>query len=199
MIAGSFTHNKENHRMAHSLDGIINQLDRQKTAIERALAALRGIEGIDAAAPDPATAPATRRGRMTPEGKKRLIAALKKRWAAKKAAEAAPAATLEVPARKGKKRSAAVRKRMKEAQRLRWAKIRGESEPPAQAMPEPPKPKRRISAEGMKRIIAATKKRWRLQKAASKSAPAKTVGRVRNAAMKKSATAPTLALAQTAG
>ena len=87
------------------------------------------------------------------------------------------AATLEVPARKGKKRSAAVRKRMREAQQLRWAKIRGESEPPA--MPEPSKPKRRISAEGMKRIIAATKKRWRLQRAAAKSAPARKVAPVR--------------------
>jgi hypothetical protein len=118
---------------------------------------------------------------MTPAGRRRLSAALKKRWAAKKAAEVESAATPEVPARKGKKRSAAVRKRMREAQRLRWAKIRGESEPAAPAIPS--KPKRRISAEGMKRIIAATKKRWRLQKAAAK----------------KSAPAPALALAQTAG
>ena len=32
--------------MANSLSGIINQLERQKTAIDRALAALQGIEGI---------------------------------------------------------------------------------------------------------------------------------------------------------
>jgi hypothetical protein len=31
-----------------SLNGIINQLERQKTAIEHALAALQGIEGIEA-------------------------------------------------------------------------------------------------------------------------------------------------------
>ena len=155
--------------MAEGLNGIINQLERQKTAIERALASLRGIEGIEAAAP----ALATRKGGMTPAGRRRVSAALKKRWAAKKAAEVEPAATPEVPARKGKKRSAAVRKRMKEAQRLRWAKIRGESEPAAApAIPEPPKPKRRISAEGMKRIIAATKKRWRLQKAAARASAA---------------------------
>jgi hypothetical protein len=156
--------------MADSLNGIINQLERQKTAIDRALAALRSVEGIEAP-PSPVITPAVRKGGMTPAGRRRLSAALKKRWAAKKAAGADPAAALEVPARKGRKRSAAVRKRMKEAQRLRWARIRGESGPPA--MPEPSKPKRRISAEGMKRIIAATKKRWRLQRAAAKSDQAK--------------------------
>ena len=119
--------------MTDALQGIIKQLERQKTAIERALLALREVE-----------VPAT-------------------------ISQVEPATMLEVPARKGKKRSAAVRKRMKEAQRLRWAKIRGESEQPAPAMPEPSKPKRQISAEGMKRIIAATKKRWRLQRAAAKS------------------------------
>jgi hypothetical protein len=106
--------------MTDSLNGIINQLERQKTAIERALAALRGIEGVVAPAPVAATsAPSTRKGVMTPAGRRRVSAAMKKRWAAKKAAKVAPAATLEVSARKGKKRSAAVRKRMKEAQRLR--------------------------------------------------------------------------------
>jgi hypothetical protein len=181
--------------MTDSLKGIINQLERQKTAIERALTALRGIEEIPASAA-PASAPATRKGGMTPAGRRRLSAALKKRWAAKKAAEVESAAAPEVPARKGKKRSAAVRKRMKEAQRLRWAKIRGESSPAA-AAPEPPKPKRRLSAEGRKRIIAATKKRWRLQKAAAKSTSAKNAGK--KAAVKESAPAPALALAQTAG
>jgi hypothetical protein len=150
--------------MTDSLNGIITQLERQKTAIERALAALREAD-----------APAAT------------------------ATKVEPAATPEAPVRKGRKRSAAVRKRMKEAQRLRWAKIRGQSESPAPVLPEPSKPKRQISAEGMKRIIAATKKRWRLQRAAAKSAPAKTDARVRKAAVKKSAPAPTLAIAQTAG
>ena len=112
--------------MADTLNGIINQLERQKTAIERALTALRGIEGTPAPAP-PASAPAVLKGGMTPAGRRRLSAAMKKRWAAKKAAEVEPAATPETSTRTGKKRSAAVRKRMKEAQRLRWAKIRGES------------------------------------------------------------------------
>jgi hypothetical protein len=190
--------------MTDSLNGIINQLERQKTAIERALLALRGIEGIPAPAPAPApssSAPAKRKGGMTPAGRRRLSAAMKKRWAANKAAEVKPAVTPITSTTTGKKRSAAVRKRMRDAQRLRWAKIKGEIEPPPSPTPEPEKPKRRISAEGMERIIAATKKRWRLQKAAAKSAPARKVARGRKAAVKKSppAAAPTLAVAQTAG
>ena len=48
--------------MTSGLDGIIIQLQRQKTAIEQALAALRGIEETPAPAPPP-SAPATRKGR----------------------------------------------------------------------------------------------------------------------------------------
>jgi hypothetical protein len=158
--------------MAEGFNGIINDLERQKTAIERALLALRGIEGIEAPAPAPVvanSAPAKRKGGMTPAGRRRLSAALKKRWAAKRA-EDAPAATPDTSTTKGKKRSAAVRKRMKEAQRLRWARIKGESEPPSPATPEAPKPKRQISAEGIKKIIAATKKRWALKRAEDKAA-----------------------------
>jgi hypothetical protein len=44
----------------------------QKTAIERALAALREMDG-SASQPEETAAPATRKGGMTPEGKKRLI------------------------------------------------------------------------------------------------------------------------------
>jgi hypothetical protein len=84
--------------MADSLNGIINQLERQKTAIERALTALRRVEGIEAPAPaPPAITPATRKGGMTPAGRRRLSAALKKRWAAKKAAEKPPVVSAPAP------------------------------------------------------------------------------------------------------
>jgi hypothetical protein len=159
--------------MTDSLNGIINQLERQKTAIDRALLALQGIEGTEAPAPTPATTvPTTRKGGMTPAGRRRLSAALKKRWAAKKAAEVEPAVTPEAPARERRKFSAATRRKMALAQQARWAKNNGEGEP-SPPIAEAPKAKRRISAEGMKRIIAATKKRWRLQRAAAKSAQAK--------------------------
>jgi hypothetical protein len=70
------------------LKDVIARLEQQHTAIVRALAALRGMEGLGGmespAAPAP-TAARKKRG-MTPEGRARLIAALKRRWAAKKKA-----------------------------------------------------------------------------------------------------------------
>jgi hypothetical protein len=70
------------------LTGIIAQLEKRKTAIERALAALREVEGIEGAASAPASsAPVKRKA-----GNTRSLAQ-KARWAAKKAGEAAPPAT----------------------------------------------------------------------------------------------------------
>ena len=71
------------------LKDVIARLEQQHSAIVRALAALRGMEGSGvseslAAVPAPATA--TKKRGMTPEGRARLIAALKRRWAAKKKA-----------------------------------------------------------------------------------------------------------------
>ena len=113
--------------MTDALNGIINQLERQKTAIERALKALNGIEGIEAPAPSPAppaSAPATRKGGMTPAGRRRLSAALKKRWAAKKAAKvesAIPPAPAMPESPKPKRRiSAEGMKRIIAATKKRW-------------------------------------------------------------------------------
>ncbi len=78
---------------------IIAKLEQQRDAIERALTALRGIEapreGKPASAPAPALAPvaaapvtktARRKGRLTPEGRRRLAEAMKRRWAVKRTA-----------------------------------------------------------------------------------------------------------------
>jgi hypothetical protein len=73
---------------------IVAQLEHQKAAIERALAALREIGGPvseSAARPAPvpaktrATRKAKRKTRITPEGGARLAEAMRARWAAKKA------------------------------------------------------------------------------------------------------------------
>jgi hypothetical protein len=79
------------------LQDVIARLEAQHAAIERALSALREVDGIAAppaapaaAAPGP-PAKAKRKGRLSPEGRARLVAALKKRWAAKKAQAASPA------------------------------------------------------------------------------------------------------------
>jgi hypothetical protein len=127
--------------MVEGLAGIIGQLDRQKAAIDKALAALRGIEGITEPTEAPAgiapSAPAKRKGGMTPEGKLRLIAALKKRWAAKKRAakkgaaahvETAQAATIaETPAPRKPNFTPEGRQRLAEAMKRRWAVKRAAS------------------------------------------------------------------------
>jgi len=87
-------------------------LEQQKAAIERALSALREVDGVGgvvtvAAVPAPAAsgsaAKATRKGGMTPEGRKRLSEALRQRWAAKKASESEAA----TPKKRGRKAKAA--------------------------------------------------------------------------------------------
>jgi hypothetical protein len=79
--------------MAEGLKNVIEQLEQQKAAIERALAALRDVDAAPAAVVAKrrgrppgvkSKAPAKRKGGITPEGRKRLSEALKQRWAAKK-------------------------------------------------------------------------------------------------------------------
>jgi hypothetical protein len=77
--------------LSEEFKNIIAQLEKQKAAIERALAALRAAEGpaepvSTQAAAKPASAPAKRKGRLTPEGRRRLAEAMKRRWAAKRTA-----------------------------------------------------------------------------------------------------------------
>jgi hypothetical protein len=80
---------------------IIAKLEQQRDAIERALSALRGVEApregkpASASASAPASEPAPpagntargrRKGRLTPEGRRRLAEAMKRRWAVKRTA-----------------------------------------------------------------------------------------------------------------
>jgi hypothetical protein len=133
--------------LTEGLASIIARLEHQKAAIERALAALREVDGSET--------PAMPASRNT---------------VTKRAADVEPAA-----AKKRRRISAAARRKMALGQKARWAKIKGETEPPSLSAPEPAKPKRKISPEGMKRIIAATKKRWRSKRAAAKSVLSKKV------------------------
>jgi hypothetical protein len=111
--------------MANSLNEVIKKLEQQRTGIERALAALREIEGPSAVASAAAPAvgrprKAKRKGGMTPEGRRRLSEALKARWAAKKAGSAAPATAPAKAKRKGGMTPEG-RKRLSEALKKRWA------------------------------------------------------------------------------
>ncbi len=77
--------------MAEGLASIIAQLKRQKAGIERALNALQNVERTGETVSTPAKtkqaiAPAKRKGRITPEGRRRLAEAMKRRWAVKRTA-----------------------------------------------------------------------------------------------------------------
>jgi hypothetical protein len=108
--------------MANSLNEVIRKLEQQRAGIERALAALREIEGTPAPTSATESAPTgarrgRRKSRMTPEGRRRLSEALKARWAAKRAGTTAAPAKAK---RKGGMTPEG-RKRLSEALKKRWA------------------------------------------------------------------------------
>ncbi len=117
--------------MTNGLKEVIKGLEKQKTAIERALAALREVDGTTAeGVPSTVAAVPARRGRpkrkggMTPEGRRRLSEALKKRWAVKRAAsQVRPLAKTQAKAKAKKKGGMTPegRKRLSEALKKRWA------------------------------------------------------------------------------
>lgn len=77
--------------MAGGLTSIIARLEEQKSAIERALSALKELDGSrnesrEAKAPTPRNVRTKRKRRITPEGRKRLAEAMKRRWAVKRTA-----------------------------------------------------------------------------------------------------------------
>src|SRR5579863_2267933 len=105
--------------MTDSLTGVINQLERQKTAIERALAALRGIEEIPKAGS--ATAPELSAGKGRKRSaavRKRMKEAQRLRWAKIRGESELPA----VPESSKPKRriSAEGMKRIIAATKKRW-------------------------------------------------------------------------------
>ena len=166
--------------MTDGLTSIITLLEQRRTAIDRALVALREVEGVAEPGTAASTSTATvetsgRKGyKLSAEARERMSQGQRKRYAhlhiESLPATQVSAAIVETSGRKGKKRTAAQRKRMAEAQRKRYADLRGESEPAVAPAPEAPKAKRKISAEGIKKIIAATKKRWALKRAGAKAA-----------------------------
>ena len=77
--------------MAGGLNDIIARLEDQKSAIERALSALRqiddsGVQSREEESPAPRKVLTKRKRRITPEGRKRLAEEMKRRWAVKRTA-----------------------------------------------------------------------------------------------------------------
>jgi hypothetical protein len=143
-------------------------LSEQIENLQTELAALfGGSSKVTAVAPTPAApaAPMARgrkKGGMSAEGRARIIAAQKARWAKIKAAKGTPAVTTAPVAKKKKGgMSAEGRARIIAAQKARWAKVKATAKPsssPAKAAA--PKKKGGISPEGLARIKAAQKARW---------------------------------------
>ena len=108
----------------NNVENVISQLEKQRSAIDRALAALREITGSAATRVDGhrISQSKTKKRHLSPEGRRRIIAATKKRWAAKRKGQAGAVKRAAVPSgsRRGKM-SAAGRKRLALAMKKRWA------------------------------------------------------------------------------
>jgi hypothetical protein len=110
------------------LGTIITDLERQRAAIERALSALREVEGSALPAPVKKrgrpkkvidAVPPTKKRILSPEGRRRIIEATKRRWAAVRGEETAQQKS--VAKRKRPALTPAGRKRLSELMKARWA------------------------------------------------------------------------------
>ena len=149
----------------NDLGKIIAELEHQKAAIDRAITALREIAGPLAIVPATVEGKTTSPKRhLSPEGRKRIIAATKRRWAAKKAAERSGAG---VPSKTG----------------VKSAPEGGKTTPR----------KGHISPEGRKKLAVAMKRRWAAKRAAEAAttvvSPKKAARAKKGAASKKTAAA----------
>src|SRR5208337_4730578 len=105
---------KENHM---DLDKIISELKREGEKIGQAIAAL--LEGAGVSGKGPARRAARKRkGSITPEGRRRLSLAMKRRWAERRAKSLSRKTA--VPKRRGRLTPAG-RKRLSQAMKKRWA------------------------------------------------------------------------------
>jgi hypothetical protein len=108
----------------NEIANIISKLEAQKAAIEQALDALRDFGETGSITPGKSTAKVpARKGGMTPEGRRRLALAMKRRWAAKRTGAQAKKATT-----KKSGLSAAGRRKLAEAMKRRWAAKRSASQ-----------------------------------------------------------------------
>jgi hypothetical protein len=176
---------RENHRMTDALSGIITRLGEQKAAIERALAALRGVDGLfmeqEGEPPVAATAPARKRRKFSAATRKKMALAQRARWSGVKGEIEAPPARTPEPVKTKRRISAEGMKRIIAATKKRWRLKRAAAK-----------------AALTKKAVA---KKATVKKAVAKAPSAvMKVSRVRKAVVKKAAPAPaaTPPVAQTA-
>jgi hypothetical protein len=107
----------------NDIDNAISRLEKQRSAIDRALLALREISDPNIPKAQTGSQRKSRRRRLSPEGRRRIIEATKRRWAAKKTGgtgTAPKSAAAPSRSRRGKL-SDDGRKRLALAMKKRWA------------------------------------------------------------------------------
>ena len=76
----------------NNIENVIKQLERQKAAIDKAITALREVGDVtvqQSSATKGTATQASRKRRISSEGRKRIAEAMRRRWATKRAAEKA--------------------------------------------------------------------------------------------------------------
>ena len=106
----------------NNVENVISQLETQRSAIDRAISALREVAGKSplAKVKTPSSNGQPRKRHLSPEGRRRIIEATKKRWAAKRTNGEVIASKRAARSRRGAM-SPAGRKRLALAMKKRWA------------------------------------------------------------------------------
>jgi hypothetical protein len=104
----------------NNVENVISQLETQRSAIDRALEALREVAGKGGLAIMPGSNGQRRKRHLSPEGRRRIVEATKRRWAAARANGAGAASKRAASPRRGVM-SPAGRKRLALAMKKRWA------------------------------------------------------------------------------
>ena len=106
----------------NNVENVISQLETQRSAIDRAISALREVAGKNplARVASPSGNDQRRKRHLSPEGRRRIVEAAKKRWAAKRANGTGTASKRTAAPRRGAM-SPAGRKRLALAMKKRWA------------------------------------------------------------------------------
>jgi len=108
----------------NNVENAISQLEKQRSAIDRALSALREVTGSASARTDVNGIPQSKRKKrqLSPEGRRRIIEAIKRRWAAQRKGQAGASKKAAASSRPRRgKLSEEGRKRLASAMRKRWA------------------------------------------------------------------------------
>ena len=103
----------------NNVENVISQLERQRSAIDRAISALREATGKSPLAKVSSNGQRRKR-HLSPEGRRRIIEATKRRWATKRANRMGTASKRTATPRRGAM-SPEGRKRLALAMKKRWA------------------------------------------------------------------------------